>query len=48
VAEQVDLSANGNRLRFFRTQANVTMDTAGVERSTSTPSAGPIWSPSTT
>jgi hypothetical protein len=32
VAEQVDLSANGNRLRFFRTQANVTMDTAGVER----------------
>ena len=32
VAEQVDLSANGNRLRFFRTQANITMDTAGVER----------------
>jgi Ca2+-binding RTX toxin-like protein len=31
-AEQVDLSANGNRLRFFRTQATVTMDTAGVER----------------
>jgi Ca2+-binding RTX toxin-like protein len=31
-AEQVDLSANGNRLKFFRTQANVTMDTAGVER----------------
>ena len=31
-AEQVDLSANGNRLRFFRTQGNVTMDTAGVER----------------
>jgi Ca2+-binding RTX toxin-like protein len=29
--EQVDLSANGNRLRFFRTQANITMDTAGVE-----------------
>jgi Ca2+-binding RTX toxin-like protein len=30
--EQVDLSANGNRLRFFRTQGNITMDTAGVER----------------
>jgi Ca2+-binding RTX toxin-like protein len=29
--EQVDLSANGNRLRFFRTQGAVTMDTAGVE-----------------
>jgi hypothetical protein len=32
VAEQVDLSANGNRLRFFRVQANITMDTAGIER----------------
>src|SRR5207244_6652675 len=32
VSEQVDLSANGSRLRFFRTQGNVTMDTAGVER----------------
>ena len=32
VAEQVNLSANGNRLKFFRTQANITMDTAGVER----------------
>jgi hypothetical protein len=31
-SEQVDLSANGNRLKFFRTQANITMDTAGVER----------------
>jgi Ca2+-binding RTX toxin-like protein len=31
-AEQVDLSANGNRLRFFRTQAAVTMDTAGIEQ----------------
>ena len=29
--EQVDLSANGSRLRFFRTQGAVTMDTAGVE-----------------
>jgi len=31
-AEQVELSANGNRLKFFRTQANITMDTTGVER----------------
>jgi hypothetical protein len=31
-SEQVNLSANGNRLKFFRTQANITMDTAGVER----------------
>ena len=30
-AEHVDLSANGNRLRFFRDVANITMDTAGVE-----------------
>jgi Ca2+-binding RTX toxin-like protein len=32
VAEQVDLTANGNRLKFFRDVANITMDTAGVER----------------
>jgi RTX calcium-binding nonapeptide repeat (4 copies) len=32
IAEQVDLSANGNRLRFFRDIANITMDTDGVER----------------
>jgi Ca2+-binding RTX toxin-like protein len=31
-AEIVDLSANGNRLKFFRNPGNVTMDTAGVER----------------
>jgi len=31
-AEQVDLSASGNRLKFFRTQGAITMDTAGVER----------------
>src|SRR6266542_1846521 len=31
-AEQVDLSANGDRLNFFRTQGRITMDTAGVER----------------
>jgi Ca2+-binding RTX toxin-like protein len=32
VAEHVDLTANGNRLKFFRDVANITMDTAGVER----------------
>jgi Ca2+-binding RTX toxin-like protein len=31
-SETVDLSANGNRLRFFRQPANITMDTHGVER----------------
>ena len=31
-AEHVDLSANGNRLRFFRDVASITMDTAGVEQ----------------
>ncbi len=32
VAEKVDLTANGNRLRFFRDVASITMDTHGVER----------------
>jgi Ca2+-binding RTX toxin-like protein len=32
IAEQFDLSANGHRLRFFRTQGTITMDTRGVER----------------
>ena len=32
IAERIDLSANGNRLRFFRDIGNITMDTAGVER----------------
>jgi Ca2+-binding RTX toxin-like protein len=32
IAEKVELSANGNRLRFVRDVATVTMDTAGVER----------------
>jgi Ca2+-binding RTX toxin-like protein len=32
IAEQVDLSANGSRLRFHRDIANITMDTDGVER----------------
>ena len=32
VAERVDLSANGDHLRFFRDIANITMDTHGVER----------------
>ena len=31
-AEQVDISANGERLRFFRNPANITMDTEDVER----------------
>jgi predicted lipoprotein with Yx(FWY)xxD motif len=31
-AEQFTLSANGNRLRFFRDVGNITMDTAGVEQ----------------
>jgi len=31
-AETVDLSANGDRLLFFRNPANITMDTHGVER----------------
>jgi hypothetical protein len=31
-AEQIDVSANGSRLRFFRVQGNITMDTVGVER----------------
>ncbi|HEU4542248.1 MAG TPA: calcium-binding protein [Jiangellaceae bacterium] len=32
VAEQVELSANGSRLRFFRSPGTITMDTDGVER----------------
>ena len=32
VAENVDLSANGNRLRFTRNVANIVMDTRGIER----------------
>ena len=32
VADQVELSANGNRLRFFRNPGAITMDTAGVEQ----------------
>ncbi len=31
IAETVDLSANGQRLRFFRNVANITMDCSGVE-----------------
>jgi Ca2+-binding RTX toxin-like protein len=31
-AETVDLSANGDRLKFFRNPGNITMDTHGVER----------------
>jgi len=32
VAENIDLAANGSRLRFFRNIANVIMDCAGVEQ----------------
>ena len=32
VAENVDLSANGQRLRFFRNVGNITMDCDGVEQ----------------
>ncbi len=31
-SEHVDLSANGNHLKFFRDAGNITMDTNGVER----------------
>lgn len=31
VAEQFDVSANGSRVRFFRTQGNITMDLNGIE-----------------
>jgi Ca2+-binding RTX toxin-like protein len=32
IAEKIELSANGNRLRFTRDVAGITMDTNGVER----------------
>lgn len=32
INETVDLSANGQRLRFFRNIANITMDCGGIER----------------
>jgi Ca2+-binding RTX toxin-like protein len=32
IAERIELSANGNRLRFVRDIAGITMDTHGVER----------------
>ncbi len=32
LAERIELSANGNRLRLFRDLGTITMDTAGVER----------------
>ena len=41
VAEHVDLSANGSRLRFTRDVATITMDTDGVESVVSTRSAAP-------
>ena len=47
-AEQVDLSANGNRLRFFRDPATSRWTPPASRRSTSTRSAAPTRSPSTT
>ena len=32
IAENIDISANGPRVRFFRDIGNVTMDLNGVER----------------
>jgi Ca2+-binding RTX toxin-like protein len=32
IAESIDISANGNRLRFFRNVANVNLDVNGVEQ----------------
>src|SRR5262249_8140603 len=32
IAENIDISANGPRVRFFRDIANITMDVAGTER----------------
>src|SRR5262249_42461423 len=31
IDEQIDISANGQRVRFFRNQGNITMDLNGVE-----------------
>ncbi len=31
IAEKIDLSANGHRLRLFRDVGSITMDTDGVE-----------------
>ena len=49
IAEKIDISANGSRVRFTRDVANIV---DGPERrrrrSTSTPWAGPTPSPSTT
>jgi hypothetical protein len=47
-AEQSDLSANGDRLRFFRDVASITMTPPAWSGSTSTPSPARTSSPSTT
>ena len=47
-SENIDVSANGGRVRLSRDVGNVTMDLNDVERSTSAPAAGPTPSPSTT
>ena len=46
--ENVDISANGSRVRFFRDVGNVTMDLNGIEHFNSLPRAAPTRSPSTT
>ena len=47
IAEKVDLSANGGRLRLTRDVANIAMDANDVETSTCMSSAAPTPSPST-
>ena len=48
VTENIDISANGARVRFFRNIANVTMDLNDVEALTSMPWAAQTRSSSTT
>ena len=48
VNENFDVSANGQRVRFFRNVGNITMDTDGVEKSISMRSEAPTTWLSTT
>ena len=48
IAEKIDLSANGGRLRFTRDVGNIAMDPTTSNTSNFTPSAAPTPSPSTT
>ena len=47
VNENIDLSANGSRVRFSRDVGNITMDLNGVENVNVARSAAPTPSPST-